>query len=343
MDAAQGQKFCVSAALRSLEMAKFWMDSAVSHNPQMANPMAKAVKDLNKFATTMLVPWTKEKSFPPCPSSSKYAVYRISTCAHRISTRAHRQMTKTALFIFTGQSATENLGTSSPTTGVPPKHLPIKVDGRYKCKCPACGKICSKSNDYKSHYRKEHMDQKWACLDCGMEFTEERSLTRHLKGKEHLLKVGELKTYPCDYCKDAGEKPEDYVFTTEVRLTTHIHRKHPKKAKERFICELCGKSFPTRGYLAKHAAACDKIEKDLKCGSCGKMFKSKNGLEGHILQAHSGQSPFQCAICDRVLSSGKNLQLHLKAHEVLSDEEAAQLTEEELEDWQDDIQDAMVE
>ena len=67
-------KFCLSSALRSVEMAKYWLDTAVNYHEKMRGPMEKAIKDLNKWSTQQVVPWTKEK-----PSDSAQAQASTST------------------------------------------------------------------------------------------------------------------------------------------------------------------------------------------------------------------------------------------------------------------------
>lgn len=63
-----------------------------------------------------------------------------------------------------------------------------------------------------------------------------------------------------------------------------------------FVCENCGKQFPTFIKLNQHKAAHD-VERKFNCSLCPKTFKGISGLKQHISGFHYKIKPYKCPIC----------------------------------------------
>lgn len=111
---------------------------------------------------------------------------------------------------------------------------------------------------------------------------------------------------------------------------------HPvKKAKTRFCCKVCGKSFHATMSLVNHVevhsvdvcGVCGKRLEDEEtfrahlrmhvkgkvCSYCGKCFGSSSSLEKH-LRVHTGEKPFECSECGKSFNCHHNMVRHVRLH-----------------------------
>jgi KRAB domain-containing zinc finger protein len=75
-----------------------------------------------------------------------------------------------------------------------------------------------------------------------------------------------------------------------------------------FVCDVCGKGFPTRGLLINHR----KIHSGVKlfqCDDCGLYFERLAVLKRHNL-VHTGELPFQCDKCGQKWNRRYRLKKH---------------------------------
>ncbi|KAK1342287.1 hypothetical protein QTO34_015043 [Cnephaeus nilssonii] len=140
-------------------------------------------------------------------------------------------------------------------------------------------------------------------------------------------------------------------FPSEEVLAEHLHALHrtPDGEKE-FKCKACGKKFPVRQALQRHALQCpakgspedssrsfqcsvcsspcssapsceqhqeacrSKARFVCKAGSCGKRLKSRDALRRHQENVHAGdpKKKLICSVCNKKCSSASSLQEHRK-------------------------------
>lgn len=80
--------------------------------------------------------------------------------------------------------------------------------------------------------------------------------------------------------------------------------------KEKFKCDICGKSYNTKAVLRKHK----KIHGDgieFRCNLCNKGFKNTTELERHN-KVHLGARPYSCHFCNNAFSDLGSLKTHMK-------------------------------
>ncbi|CAK8691603.1 unnamed protein product [Clavelina lepadiformis] len=109
---------------------------------------------------------------------------------------------------------------------------------------------------------------------------------------------------------------------------------------EKFICDVCDKSFLKRRYLSIHKQLhstikpytckyCEKSflhkyrlnrhllthtgDKPWSCVTCGQRFREEYKLKRHF-HIHTKEMPIQCPICPKRLSSGTCLKTHMRCH-----------------------------
>ena len=79
---------------------------------------------------------------------------------------------------------------------------------------------------------------------------------------------------------------------------------------EKYECNLCDYSCPSRWTMEKHSQAVHQKVKPHKCPDCGKGFVSKKDLRRHVECVHLGQRAFKCGLCGKAFSAKHSLQRH---------------------------------
>lgn len=108
--------------------------------------------------------------------------------------------------------------------------------------------------------------------------------------------------YKCLHCRRG--------FFTEGDLKQHI-----VNAKHNNLCEVCGKIFPDKYKLRKHALS-HVTEKNFHCEvpGCTKAFKSPEDVKTHVKYVHAPEKRFKCAQCPRAFSRPYKYKLHVLKH-----------------------------
>ncbi len=208
-------------------------------------------------------------------------------------------------------------------------------EGMREHKCQHCDKVLKGLWDYTLHLRYAHtgvLDEN-ECPGCAYRGPNKRSV------KTHILRVHEKNYVPCPGCDkvfldvalkahiklvhNRSSSDEDFKctvegcnFETKARNTLWQHMKF-KHEKHKFICDLCGKTFPYNALLKKHK---DEFHLGLKnhvCDKCGKSFS-----EAHLLRQHVAQptcdyltkrdKTFNCDECDSEFDMLKAYIFHHK-------------------------------
>lgn len=146
----------------------------------------------------------------------------------------------------------------------------------------------------------------YECSDCQTTFTARSSLVRHLKkghSKTERTTNKNLNTRRnCNQC--------DKSFATTERLKSHIQIVH--EGKELFKCEICEKTYSSRGSLKTHLIIHSEVRPFI-CNYCGRGFNSRYGLDEHM-HTHTDDRPFVCKICDKTFKQNRLLVAHTRVH-----------------------------
>ncbi|KAM7143736.1 PR domain zinc finger protein 5 [Molossus nigricans] len=162
-------------------------------------------------------------------------------------------------------------------------------------------------------------------------------------------------------CDEGHACPQcESTFTSEEVLAEHLHTLHRTPSEEKESkCRSCGKRFPVRQALQRHALQCpvksglrdssrrvqcsacsppfssasscehhrepcrSKARFVCKAGSCGKRLKSRDALRRHQENVHAGdpKKKLICSVCNKKCSSASSLQEHRKVHEIFDCQE----------------------
>jgi KRAB domain-containing zinc finger protein len=189
-------------------------------------------------------------------------------------------------------------------------------------KCDLCGFECSKNGLFKGHLRRHTRPH--VCKVCSHRFAENCDLRRHMLSHEPELphicetcgkgfKVKRLceiharihtneRNYSCDLC--------DKKYHSRSGLTSHKSAKHSLGTS--YMCDQCGKCFPTSGHMARHRTTHSE-EKMFACNVCEKKFKRREHLKCH-LRMHTGERPYLCKDCGKRFKQICGLHAHQKIH-----------------------------
>ena len=111
----------------------------------------------------------------------------------------------------------------------------------------------------------------------------------------------------------SGQKPHqcDVPFSETDKI---VQEKKGRKqiGKKPQTCDVCHKSFRTRGYLKIHKRI-HNGEKPYQCEKCDMAFKQTSELTVHMLK-HTGEKPYQCDKCDSAFSRKEYLTIHGRTH-----------------------------
>ncbi|XP_055590191.1 uncharacterized protein LOC129742326 [Uranotaenia lowii] len=166
----------------------------------------------------------------------------------------------------------------------------------FEIKCCGCNEMITLeelgNHIDEAHKRNDQFSTKFICPFCYEGFEEKKNLENHLYWQEitKLFKMSNKQEMPV------------------VKLTSDVD------GKERFVCDLCGKDFSTKGNLKSHRNLHDSAQRQFKCEHCEKDFTKKSNLNVHILRAHTVESMFPCAVCNKSFKYSSNLKIHMRVH-----------------------------
>lgn len=106
---------------------------------------------------------------------------------------------------------------------------------------------------------------------------------------------------------------------TKVNQTSDIRNKTENGTKQytntklnKFVCEVCNKSFVFRSQVIRHLSSHTGIRK-FTCEYCNKQFMNNYNLTVH-LRKHTGNFPLKCPVCRNGFSNPSVLKRHMISH-----------------------------
>ena len=112
--------------------------------------------------------------------------------------------------------------------------------------------------------------------------------------------------FTCDLC-GASLKTRDSPLE---HMKIHLNRLEGCS----FSCLICGKTFPSNGYLTRHLRNCHGSPSTPQtCRKCGRVFKTVQSLSCHFSRYHSARNTskiYICQLCGKNYCDTKFLLMH---------------------------------
>ena len=144
--------------------------------------------------------------------------------------------------------------------------------------------------------RKPTNKRTYTCIDCGAKCKSKHEINQHYQEEHSSIK-----------CLDC-----DRVFPTPDSLQRH---RYTHAARDKFVCDKCGKDYPFESDLNRHKIKCRNKEiKTHVCmaASCEKSFMRKADLVSHA-QNHTGKV-HKCDQCKYSATDIRYLKQHQRKH-----------------------------
>ena len=173
--------------------------------------------------------------------------------------------------------------------------------------CQECGQSFSSKNKMERHIKTIHEDIKdFTCEYCRKELTSSHGLKSHIESIHMGIK------HKCPHCEN------DY--STQQALKKHVQTTHSQDTC--YICNQCGKSFPTSGRLENHKYVHEDGQLTgwpnengkFPCQDCGKEYANLPGLRVHIDVVHKGLKNHICHLCGQSFGRRSCLAAHKQTH-----------------------------
>ena len=225
------------------------------------------------------------------------------------------------------------------------KALSVKSTVRH-IPCEKCGRVLRDLKSLRSHmWLHDGID----CKECGKAFKTDQALQHHMKlrhSERKPVKCRLMENKPkvirrryrkskiptnCPICRHETKHYVRHMLThlaevptmckfcakvldNEEELKSHLESHSPDDIK---VCDLCGKSFGSRGRLNEHKRVHLRAALDQRpvfnCTQCNMGFLQEDQLQEHI-ECHTSNIDFKCVKCRETFSTTDQLKAHVLAH-----------------------------
>lgn len=157
--------------------------------------------------------------------------------------------------------------------------------------CPVCSKSFVRKDVYSQHMRAhDHQHPKYMCQECGKCFTRRNCLQAH-----HLHHMPEKK-HACKICQK--------TYFTKINL-----KRHEATHEEKKNCLKCNKWLI---HFKEHQKVCGQQQAAFRCDICGRSFKQKRYLAQHTRCVHTFEENYECQKCEKKYNHRASLFYHQK-------------------------------
>jgi KRAB domain-containing zinc finger protein len=168
------------------------------------------------------------------------------------------------------------------------EHLELQhlKTAKYACTHDGCKKRFKIWSLYEMHMKKHSGQHDFVCRFCGKGYVQRKIFNSHLRNSHQVsqdeidrlrwsVNGAEMRDNKCQECR--------IEFKTPHKLFEHKALVHGEG--KRYICDICGKAFFSKAFLASHQKY-HKGVKNRKCTKCPSAFTEDKGLRTHLRRVH---------------------------------------------------------
>ena len=187
-------------------------------------------------------------------------------------------------------------------------------------------KIKNENRKYQNknnRYKKTKGERKWSCPECPFIFYSQWGLVKHAS-REHGVSLPlpeDRQKEKCPFCEETF-----YKHKYKLKYSRHLQYSHPDKKEDplyqeivgqcetrQYICQDCGRSFPTNRTLEEHMVALHGSHVNtLPCHICGIFLKTQQSLDHHLKRHHISKPGFVCSDCGKTFTSKTDMVSHFE-------------------------------
>lgn len=184
---------------------------------------------------------------------------------------------------------------------IPCEYLPEK--GAYKCNF--CELVFEKLIQVRTHISSHKIYKCFLCPNCEELFNDEDNFINHCRSCKKPIE------YRCNICLIN-------LYSTEEITKHENHHKNNEikefvRLKEKFICLICKKTFPTKSHFIKHNET-ENHNNICPLLNCQKIFNTKEKLRSHM-SLHNENPKYVCNICEKRFPIPQYLKIHMRIHQ----------------------------
>ncbi|KAJ8667878.1 hypothetical protein QAD02_009541 [Eretmocerus hayati] len=140
-----------------------------------------------------------------------------------------------------------------------------------------------------------------------------KSVTYEIPTKQESVDIPSEIPFVCKAGPSRAPDPTGYEEPKFAVTTDDKSDQKQPKNQQKFMCDLCSKSFNRKTYRNKHIKTHSE-ERPFICKICCDAFRSNRNLKEHMLRKHSNEKSYLCDQCGKRFAIKQDFINHMRIH-----------------------------